>query len=468
MTGDGDGHALGVVGRSMGVIFGMVALALLGGLTLGIVASGAPAPPVQRQASLVALKTTTPTTQAPPSQGGGHLAFEDRAWHFTRTVAKGTGGALLLLVIGAGLLSLIAIAQWIIYRQTRIKPDRDTGLLSLSRRQWRALAPQGFKWFHRAVVAEASMPFRNLTHWNAREGALAEIAQPAELTSDALKAPTFPELLKAQKLIKGATPIAWTENGMIQGTPKELRSGGVLAQTGGGKSVLFAEQIGWKRYCGTACFLGDLHAHLDDSTTARLGPIAEMLYAPVAGTKEEVFELVRYLRDAWETIMEGRPHELTDREVHICLDEFTGIAAREALVAPAVDLTARVGSEGGKARWCIWIGGQQGTKAATGGGQARTSLKTRLVLGAEKAEAARWLDVSARSLPDNMKYLDPGECYMMTRNGLIHGQVPWLPDGTMEEMAEAIEARERVEGAQVLRPDPAVLDMAQAAIERSR
>lgn len=454
----GKDHDAGLRGTVL-ICGGILCAALLAGLGLGVWARGGQA--------TEAASTTTPTTvQATPpaaaAAAGGGLGVEGGAWTFSRVVAKAGVGV-------AFLLAFAATVQWMVYRHTRVPVDNESGLVPLTAQQRRDSAPSALRAFHgtaKAAVSNASGLPQAITHLNIRDSQLAEITAASAEGPATVKAPTFPQLMKDGALVKGATPIAWTENGMIQGTTKEIRSGGVLAQSGGGKSVLFAEQIAWKRYCGAAVFLGDLHAHLDDSTTARLGPMADLLHAPVAGTKTELLDMVWYLRDAWEAVMEGRPHELAGREVHICLDEFTGLASRDALVVPTVDLTARVGSEGGKARWCIWIGGQQGTKAATGGGQARDSLKTRLVMGAERADAGRWLDVSTRILPENMKYLDPGECYMMTRGGLVHAQVPWLPEGTLEDMAEAIEARERVEGAHVLRPDPAALDAAQAAIER--
>lgn len=160
-----------------------------------------------------------------------------------------------------------------------------------------------------------------------------------------------------------------------------------------------------------------------------------------------------YLRSAWEDIREGRPHELTGRKVYICIDEITGVAAREALTSKMTDLVARVGSEGRKADWTIWIGGQQGTKAATGGGQAKASLGSLVAMRADRPEAARWLDVTSAKLPDHMKHLNPGECFMNSRSGLVHAQVPWLPDETIEEIVEVLDSRAGAGNARVIRPE---------------
>lgn len=188
---------------------------------------------------------------------------EDLAWGFTRFVVKGIGGVL-------GVLFVTRCGQSIWFKARHVEADPVTGLLPLTHAERTELATGAFKSFHQAQLAEASVQFPKLTHLNARDTVVAEIAQVAG-PPPAMKAPTFPELMKSNALRKGEIPIAWTPEGMIQGPPRLIRSGGVLGDSGAGKSTLFAGQIAWTELCEYAVFLGDLHAQLPESTTARIG-----------------------------------------------------------------------------------------------------------------------------------------------------------------------------------------------------
>lgn len=405
-----------------------------------------------------AAKQETTTTTAARDERSLKESTKDNAGWFSIVMVLAFPGLLLTgMCVGAGVL----LVQKVRY----VEPDPVSGTLPVPTRAAKEMAAGQLRAFNARAAAEASHPFKNLTHLNAREQAVAELAAgpPAEKE---LVSPTFMELREAKKLEPGAVPIAWTPKGLLQGPPKKLKSAGIVGMSGCGKSNLLTVMTAWPLLNDYAVFVGDLHAHLDESTSVRLGDLKQHLYRPVAGDKEDLLDMMKYLRAAWEDIAAGRPHELSGRRVLVVLDELTGVAARNGLVEPMGELVRAVAQEGRKAEWMAVVAGHQATKAAMGGGKVVDSLVMKVSMQLAKQEAARWLDVTTAAMPTDTKHLDPGECYIMQRSGLLHARVPWLPEDAVREIAAELDAKKgmKVAGTRLIEPDALMTSQPEALV----